>query len=179
MREMILNHSSVRRATKYLAESMLADLCIGMTALVQARCTAAILRSSVNIHEITISDGSTMFDVAQQLRLSGKRDEFLFFIRLSTKVPITKDVQTEFVEKFNRCEAVGLPAEDGEPLLFCALFNGVSISFPRKILEPDQLRIGFYELQIDGSLDEISDSIDNLASKGTPSRSCIALLNAH
>ena len=137
MREMILNHSSVRRATKYLAELMLADLCIGMTALVQARCTAAILRSSVNIHEITISDGSTMFDVAQQLRLSGKRDEFLFFIRLSTKVPITKDVQTEFVEKFNRCEAVGLTGRGWLAItLLCAVQRGFNQLPDGRYLEP-------------------------------------------
>lgn len=174
MREMVLNHASVASPSRQDALDWLKDMAVGMSALVLERVTDRTLRMSKNLCEISCVDGWSLRDALQELQRSGAREEYQFLARLSLKHSLTAEIGDDVEDRFLRCEARDLPTEDGAPLLMCVIANGVSVSFPSDtVWDSDEVTVRFYELLPDATIDEASETIDNLA-KATHAQSIIA-----
>lgn len=166
MREMVLNHASIRvdRRQRDEVVGWLVGLAEGMAKLIECSVVQSALRMVHSPHEIVCTDGHTLFHAYNDLRREGNREEFLFFIRLTSKLPLLQDVAPDIRERFLGCEGLNPPQEDGEPLLLCALADWISISFPS---QPDwdrgKLTVRFRELRQDGSLAEATENAENVA----------------
>ncbi len=56
------------------------------------------------------------------------------------------------------------PPEDGEPLVLCAITDWIAVGFPSDpVWDSDRLAVSFSELLLDESIEETSETIDNLA----------------
>ena len=164
MREMVLNHASAASPSRQDALDWLKDMAAGMSALVRERVTDSALRMSVNLYEISCVDGWSLHDALQELRQKGARDEYLFLARLSWKYPLDAEIGDDVEDSFLRCEARELPPEEGAPLLMCVIGNGVSVSFPSdSAWDRNEITVRFNEMLPDATIDEASDTIDNLA----------------
>ena len=136
---------------------------VGMAQLVDENIAERSLRSSQSLYEIFCLPEWSLGDAIQELRAGGARDEYLFLVRLSAKVPLLSDVGQDVADRFRSCEAKMLPPEDGEPLVLCAITDGISVGFPSDpIWDQNQVTISFDELLPDGSIQEASETIDNL-----------------
>ena len=163
MREMVLNHVSLDSPDQHIAVEWLKDLVAGMAQLINKNISERSLRSSQSLHETFCLSDWSLWDAIQELRVGGARDEYLFLVRLSTKVPLLSDVGYDVVDRFRACEAKTLPPKDGEPLVLCAITDEISVGFPSDpIWDQNQVTVSFNELLIDGSTQEASETIDNL-----------------
>ena len=163
MREMVLNHASLDSPDQHTAVDWLKDLAIGMAHLVDGNIAESYLRSSQSLYETFCLPEWSLWDAIQELRARSARDEHLFLVRLSTKVPLLSDVGHDVADRFRACEAKTLPPKDGEPLVLCAITDGIAVGFPSDpIWDQDQVTISFNELLPDGSIQEASETIDNL-----------------
>ena len=168
MREMVLNHASLSAPDQRLAVMWLQDTVAGMATLVLNKVTEPTLRMRRSHYETPCSAGVSLADILQQLQKTGAREEYLFFLRLSMKVPLLSEVEQGIEHRFRLCEAVGcesktLPPEDGEPLVMCAISDGIAVGFPsEQIWRQDQVTVNFIEMPPDGHIEEVSESIDNL-----------------
>ncbi len=169
MRELVLNHASVATSDLETATIWLQQLAIGMASLNRLGIGKSELRMGRHLHEIECTDRATMYDVMFSLRKSGARDEYQYLSRLSSKAPLLESVSGDVEDKFTRCEVTGLDArqlspEDGAPLLYCAIADGIAIGFPSDpVWQHDQIEVYFEELSTDGDeLGEVAESIDNL-----------------
>ncbi len=163
MREMVLNHASLDSPDQHTAVDWLKDMAIGMAHLVDGNIAESYMRSSQSLYETFCLPEWSLWDAIQELRARSARDEHLFLIRLSTKVPLLSDVGHDVVDRFRACEAKTLPPQDGEPLVLCAITDGISVGFPSDpIWDHDQVTVCFNELLPDGSIGEASEMIDNL-----------------
>ena len=116
------------------------------------------------MHEIRILPDCTLDKAYQELRKTGGRDEYVYFRKLITKYPLLIEVESDVKDRFLACEAKRLPPEDGEPLVLCAITDWIAIGFPSEpVWDSDQLTVSFNELLPDESLQETSETIDNLA----------------
>ena len=162
MREMVLNHASLTSPDRHTALCWLKDLAIGMTQL--RRIAQSSLRTHLPIHEIRILSDFSLFDAYIALKKTGARDESVFLMRLSTRYPLLSEVESEVRARFLACEGRRIPLEDCEPLILCAIANWIAIGFPSDFIwDKDQLTVSFDELLPDGSFQETSETIDNLA----------------
>lgn len=108
-----------------------------------------------------MSDWS-LWDAIQELRV-GARDHYLFLVRLSAKVPILSDIDQDVADRFRSCEAKMLPPQDGEPLVLCAITDGIAVGFPSDpVWDRNQVTVSFNELLPDENIGEASETIDNL-----------------
>lgn len=169
MRELVLNHASVATSDLETATIWLKQLAIGMASLNRLGIGKSELRMGRHLHEIECTDRATMYDVMFSLRKSGARDEYQYLSRLSSKAPLLESVSEDVEDKFTRCEVTGLDArglspEDGAPLLYCAIADGIAVGFPSEpVWEQDQIDVYFEELSPDGDeLEEASETVDNL-----------------
>ena len=168
MREMILNHASLASAARQDVPAWLADMASGMAALVNDRVVPATLRACRSVYEIRFLDGRTLFDAYRDLPVRGARDEYLFLLRLSTKAPLLDSVAPEVEDRFRACEAMAceakaLPQEEGEPLMLCAVTDGVAVGLPSEpIWDRDRITVSFQELLPNGALEEADEAIDQL-----------------
>ena len=163
MREMVLNHASLISPDQRKAVAWLKDVASGMSRLVLDKIVQNALRMSRSPHDIRCFADWSLFDAYQALRRGGAREEHLFLIRLITKVPLLSDVGQDVAGRFLTCEAKTLPPEDGEPLVFCAITDGIAVGFPSDpIWDQDQTTVSFNELLPDESIQEASETIDNL-----------------
>ena len=163
MREMVLNHASLRVTNRDTAIESLKDLAAGMAALIAKGTVAQTLRASRPVYEIECLPDWTLFSAFNELKQSGGRDEFLFLARLSTRVPLLSGTSESFVDRFRMCEEKTLPTTDGEPLVYCAVTDGVAVGFPSdSAWDQDSVVVVFDELLSDGSFEEVSETIDNL-----------------
>ena len=84
-------------------------------------------------------------------------------MRLSTKIPLLPDVELDFKDRFLACEAIDLSPEDGEPLVLCAITDWIAVGFPSAPgWDHHCLTVIFNELLPDGSIEETSETIENL-----------------
>ena len=174
MREMVLNHASAASPSRQDALDWLKDMAAGMSALVRERVTDSALRMSVNLYEIPCADGWSLHDALHELRRRGAREEYLFLVKLSQKYPLIAEIGDDVEKRFQRCEARGLPPEDGKPLIMCVIANAVSVSFPSdSVWDSNKVTVRFNERLPDATIDEASDTIDNLA-RSTHAQSIIA-----
>ena len=167
MREMVLNHASLRVADRQRDEipGWLMGLAHGMAELVTQGVVQTALRMEHSPYEINCLDDYSLWDAYVDLQLNGQRDEFLFLVRLALKLPLLQDVTAQVQERFLGCEGLSPPHEEGKPLLLCAIADWISISFPS---QPDwnhsRLAVRFLELGPDAHLEETTEEIDNVAS---------------
>ena len=166
MREMVLNHASLRVDQRQRDEipGWLVGLAQGMAQLVERSVVRTALRMARSPHEIYCVEGYSLFDAYADLRHGGHREEFLFFVRLTSKLPLLEDVAPGVHERFLGCESLSPPHEEGGPLVLCAIADWISISFPS---HPDwdrsRLVVHFLEMRPDERLVETTDDIDNIA----------------
>ena len=163
MREMVLNHASLDSPDPHTAVDWLKDVTVGMAWFVRDGLVHRHLRSSRPLQEIFCLPDWSLWNVILGLQAGNSRDEYQFIMGLSTKVPIDNDVSQDVKDRFRACEAKTLPPEDGEPLVLCAITDGISVGFPSDpIWDQDQVTVSFNELLPDGSIQEASETIDNL-----------------
>ena len=135
-----------------------------MAQLVKHSVVLAALRMARSPHEIYCVEGYSLFDAFGDLRLDGHREEFLFLVRLTSKLPLLQDVAPGIHERFLGCESLSPPHEEGGPLLLCAIADWISISFPsHPDWERGRLVVHFLEMRPDENLEETTDDIDNVA----------------
>lgn len=168
MREMVLNHASVQVRDRHSAVDWLRGMTIGMKQVVAHRVVGAALRMSKELYLIPCMPGASLWDIALRLREAGSREEFLFFARLSSKCPLLSGVDANVKDRFLRCEAgeFGVDdvlAVDAEPLLFCALTDGITVGFPSKpIWERETISVFFSEMIASEDIVCYSETIENL-----------------
>ena len=163
MREMVLNHASLTPPDPRTAVGWLKDIATGMAQLVNERVAQSNLRTCRPVFEIGCLLDYSLFDAYQDLREDGARDEYGFLMRLSAKCPLLSEVELDVKDRFLACEAKELPPEDGEPLVLCAITDWIAVGFPSDpVWDSDHLMVSFTELLPDESLEETSETIDNL-----------------
>lgn len=163
MRGMILNHASLVSPDRQTAVDWLRDAVVGMSTLVRERLTERSLRMRQAPYEVACLTGWSLYDAYEELRRSGARDEYGFLVRLSSKVPLLNDMDPEVVDRFHGCQAKTLPHPDGEPLVLCAITDGIAVGFPSEpVWDRDQLTVEFGELLPNNDIGHASESIDNL-----------------
>lgn len=168
MREMVLNHASLVSSDLPVLRAWLKDLAYGMRELVIRKVVNNSLRASLPLEEIQCLPGVSFRQAIGLLCSSARdRDEALFLLRLSTNAPLVARLDPLTAARFHLSEEVHpLPPDDGKPLLLCAMRNWVAVSFPSASnWEQDHILVTFHELLSNGSLEETSKAIDNLACK--------------
>ena len=169
MREMILNHASLASAPRHDVPGWLADLVGGMAALVDTGVVPTTLRTHRSVHEIPCpDDGASLWDAYQELRRSGRRDEYVFLMSLTGKAPLLSGVGPEVRDRFlaceaTECEAKTLPPPAGDPLVLCAVTDGIAVGFPSEpIWDRDRSTVSFQELLPNGAFEAADEAIDQL-----------------
>ena len=164
MREMVLNHVSFRSPTRDTAVDWLRDLIPGMSQLVGAGVVKARLRARHFSYDVECLPGHDLFSISLDLLTRGAHEEFRFFSSLNSKVPLLNDADPQDKARFLGCQHKTMEPEDGEPLLYCAIADGVSVGFPSsQEWDGDLLTVEFEELLADGTSEEWSEDIDNVA----------------
>ena len=164
---MIFNHASAKAlsVTEHQAVEYLNDLSRGMAQLVNDGVVNFQMRLSKHYSEITCIGDNNFYGFIQMLRRYGHHDEFGFFIRLATKVPLINDASKDIAIRFMGCEGNAVPVGDSDPLIFCAISDGVLISLQSDPnWNKDILKVKFNELMDNGEIKSNSEEIDNLAS---------------
>ena len=162
MREMVLNHASLHAPDRHTAVEWLKDVTSGMTLLILHKVTESTLRMSRSLHETHCMPAWSLWEALLELRKAGALEEYLFLVRLSTKVPLLSDSTQDVVDRFLGCEATTLPPEDGAPLVMCAITDGIAVGFPYDGWDRNQLTISFNEMVDDEGIGEASETVDNL-----------------
>ncbi len=181
MRELVLNHASVATSDLETATIWLKQLAIGMASLNRLGLGKSELRMGRHLHEIECTDRATMYDLMFSLMKSGARDEYKYLSRLSSKAPLLESVSEDVEDKFKRCEVTGLDTrglslEDGAPLLYCAIADGIAVGFPSNpIWDSDELDVNFDELLPNDEFEPRTETIDNL----TRSEHAIPIVERH
>jgi len=165
MRELVLNHASVcaPSANRECVTRWLKDLVDGMAQLTQERVVKGNLRMACEYHEIPCLPDYSLFDACQELRANSHRDRYQFVMKLAAKVPLLTDMPEEISDRFRACEERELASPDGEPLVFCAITDGVAVGFPSAPeWDRDCVTVHFNELLPDESIEPVSETIDQL-----------------
>lgn len=163
-REMVLNHASLSVGDPTAAIDFLKGAMSGAGQLVKEGVVRGVLRASRGAQEIYCAEGFSLFDVGQELRKSGARDEYRFFMRMVTKTPLLDGIGADDRQRFLGCETRDLPPEDGDPLLLCALTHAVAVGFPtHEDWDRDRVTVRFEELLPDGTFSPESEDVDHLA----------------
>ena len=169
MREMILNHASLADAGRYEALPWLVDMASGMAVLVRDGVAQKSLRTCRSVHEIRLPDELSLFCAYQELRRRGNREESAFLMSLTEKTPLLSGVEPEVADRFLACEAAAceaktLPSPDGDPLVLCAVMNGVAVGFPSEpVWDRDRVSVIFHEMLRNGEIESAAEDVDNLA----------------
>ena len=143
---------------------MIKDVAAGMSQLVNERVVEKSLRMYRDPHETLCSPGYSLYDAYQDIRASGAREEFLFLVRLTTKVPLLSAVSLDVQDRFLGCESRTLPADCGAPLVLCAISDGIAVGLPSDpVWDANRLTVRFLELLSDGTFSEASEEVDNLS----------------
>lgn len=165
MREMVLNHASISApaGNRDLVVDWLKGMVAGMAQIARERVAQTSLRMRWNLHDTFCFPCHSLFDAYQDLRRAGAREEYQFLIRLVTKMPLLAEVEPGIQDRFRACEERTLPSPQGEPLVLCAIADGIAVGFPSDpIWDRDRLIVRFDELLPDETIQEVSEQIDNL-----------------
>ena len=169
MREMVLNHASLVSPDRHTAVEWLRDVTTGMTPLTQRRVVEPALRMCKSHVETLCMPGWSLWDALLEMQKVGAREEFRLFATLTSRVPLLIDVGQDIENRFRFCEAKMLPSTDGDPLVLAAITDGISVGFPSEpVWDKSQIVVTFDEMSPDESIQEASETIDNLT------RSCHA-----
>ena len=157
-----MNHASLGPFEEGRTLAWLRDMALGMKSLIDLRVCS--LQQGLRMS----SEGCAVFHsmlYGESIAVSnpGTRDEFEFLMTLGSMVPLLKDADDDLIDRISRCEEKTLPPEDGQPLLFCALTDGIAVGFPsEEVWGRDELTVHFEELLPDDTFEEASETIDNL-----------------
>lgn len=162
MREMVLNHSSLSGFSQERVVEHLRDIASGMADLFDKRVTVLELRTIKPVQEIECVAGQSFFDAILSLGNAGANEEFLFFMSLTTTVPLLDGIAKVVENRFHSCENIELPPAEGMPLLLCALTDWVAVGFPGEPWDSDSLTVTFDELLPNASLVRVTETVDNL-----------------
>ena len=163
MREMVLNHASLKPPDEHTCLCWLRDLAIGMTELTSRGVADNSLRSSSPPEEIWCLPSFSLRDAMWSLS-SASRDEALFLLKLTTKTPLLFGLNAKTRDLFLACETVSLPPDDGEPLLICAIQGWIAVSFPSASdWQRDSLTVRFRQLLNGNGWRKAQEAVDNLA----------------
>ena len=165
MREMVLNHASVSVAGSNPHEicGWLTDLAEGVRRLVEAEAVLRSLRTAHALYATQCMRGYSLFDACLGLRRQGFREEFRLLMGLTDKQPLLMEVGPEVEDRFLACEEQTLPASDGEPLVFCAITDGIAVGFPSAPeWDRDRVTVHFNELLPDETIEGTFEEIDQL-----------------
>ena len=164
---MALNHAAVwaPESNRKEISEWLRDLAIGISQLIENKVVEKVLRTSRQLYETPCLRGLSLFGAIIELGRSGYPEERDFLLRLSSKTPLLRDIEDRFHAcEFLACEGQKLSPEDGDPLVLCAITDGVAIGFPSAPhWNRDQVTVSFRELLSDESVEEDSEEIDHLA----------------
>ena len=169
MREMVLNHASLFApgSDRKTISVWLKDVAAGMGQLVSEGVVQSGLRMAQDPSQTRCLSDYSYFDACMDLRRSGYRDEYGFLMRMANKYPLLIDVGEEVRGRFLACQEQTLPDGDGEPLLLCAIDDGIAVGLPSgPIWDRDRLAVDFDELLPDETLDPASEEIDQLTRSG-------------
>lgn len=166
MREMVLNHASVRisEQDRDALTAWLKDIVPGMGQLVCEKVVGMSLRLSHEPYVIRCFGDHTLGHALEALRELGHRDEYVFLRRLATRAPLLSGIDADMVDRFDSIESVGISGTEQEPLILCAITDWIIVSIPsRPLWDSDELSIRFRELLPDESIDEFSEHVDQLS----------------
>ena len=181
MREMVLNHTSLRAYDRPTAIKWLKGMVAGMLELVNDGVARDTLRMSQSIYETNSltnrSSWNDLDEALQGLQGSGAEEEYLFFAQLSTESPLLSEVDQDIKDRdvvlMGRNER-RLSPEDSLPLSFCADTDAIAVGFPADGWNHDQLTIRFEKMLDDGNIVETPPTIiDNLALAAHARKICI------
>ena len=168
MREMVLNHASLN-GSRQEAVRWLGDMARGMATLVDAGIVERSLRAVAATAELRSPRGWSVLEACLGLSQGGMRDEGLFLLRLTSKAPLLSGVAETIKSRFLACEACDcesrrLSPTEGEPLVLCAVGDGVVVSLPSEpVWDRDSLTVRFQELLPNDEFIEAEEDVDNLA----------------
>lgn len=163
MREMVLNHASLISPDRRKAVDWLKDVTTGMTQLITNRIVESTLRMSRPHHQISCMPSWSLWDALQELQRTGAREEYLLFNRLTSKIPLLDALDQDIEDRFRECESKTLASPDGDPLILCAIVDGISVGFPSDLIwENDKVTVTFDEILPNESIEIASETIDNL-----------------
>ena len=161
MRQMVFNHASIVLSNQHSDSVWLKDMALGMKELINTGV------SSLNQGLRMSSRGSATFYSMLYGEHNDRwktemRDELEFLATLST-TSLIKDAGEDTIDRLSRCQEKTLPPEEGKPLLFCAFTDGIAVGFPSDDMwDRDEITVRFDELLPDASIEELSETIDNL-----------------
>ena len=163
MRELILNHASLRAPGHGSAVDWLRDVAVGVATLIGQSVAENTLRSPFPLEDIECAPDLSLSQAILNVRDEGWRDEFLLLVRLTTKVPLLSDLPSPIKERFLGCEDLTLTSSEGEPLVLCAITDAITVGFPsNEIWASSQITVHFEELMTNGELQVHSQKVDNL-----------------
>ena len=163
MREMVLHHASVTSPDRRTAVDWLKDVATGMAQLVAKKVAQSSLRTRHPLFAIGCLPGYSLWDACQDVRQSGAKEEYAYLMHLFSKSRLLTEVEFDVKDRLLAFQAKDLPPEDGEPLAFCAITDGIAVGFPSDpVRNHDRLTVRFDELLPDGSFKETSETIDYL-----------------
>ena len=165
MREMVLNHASVLApgSDRESVTQWLKDLARGMGGLVEEGIVQSSLRMSRWYGEIPCLPDLSLWDVLHEFRKQGFRDEYALFLKVATRSSFQNKARPEIMGRFRACEERTLTPPDGEPLVICAIDDGIAVGFPSAPeWERDRVTVYFDELLPDGTSGLASEEIDQL-----------------
>ena len=159
---MVLNHASLSPSDEGRTLAWLRDMALGMKALIAMRVCSLQQGFRMNNEGCAVFQ-SILFGQSGATSNPNMREELQFLMILGTRTPLISDADADLEDRFGRCEAKSLPPEDGEPLLFCALTDGIAVGFPsEEVWARDELTVHFEEFLPDDTFEEASETIDNL-----------------
>ena len=129
---MVLNHASLTAAGWHDAVEWLREAAEGMAAVVENGAAAPALRIFRTMDQIRCRDNRTLVQVYSELRRRGEaRDQRMFLIERIDKAHFLLDgLGPEVEERFRGCQSSELPADEGAPLVLCAVTGAIAISVP-------------------------------------------------
>ena len=166
MRELILNHASVYTTKINNPEALdwLRDIIEGIASIVDSGIAERHLRMDKSLYEMPLDPhGRTLYGLVLELQRRGYREESRFFFGLANKVPLLSELEENIKDRFRACEEQTLAEGDGDPLVLCAISDGIAVGFPSQdIWNSDQLNVRFCELLPNDALNETVEAVDQL-----------------
>ena len=118
MREMVLNHASLVRATGRETDAWLKDVAAGITVLVRSGAVQKVLRTDRPVYEIPCAAGRSLWEAWYRLRREGRQrpEEVRLLGGLLTKCSFLGDTSSEPVGcKAEGCGSSSLTAQSVSP----------------------------------------------------------------
>ena len=134
MRELVLNDASIAAADQSTAIDWLKDIAKGMSSLFLKQVVQNTLRTSRPLQEIHYRGNCSLWEVILALKQQGLVEEHRFLMRSSVKSPLENELKEDVKDRFLSCEGKTFPPPAGDPLVLCAISDGIAVSFPSDLI---------------------------------------------